>query len=53
MFAEIQEKAHGYFGLIVIGNVIDLLPRPLTVSYLIHLSENDITQATAILFLMK
>ena len=29
--SEIQEQAHGYFGLLVIVNVIDPLPSPFTI----------------------
>ena len=46
--SEIQEQAHGYFGLLGNGNVIDPLPIPLKVSYLTHLSYNDIAKATEI-----
>ena len=43
---EIQEQSHGYFGLILIGNVIDPLPMPLTLSSLTHLYCNYIYQST-------
>ena len=42
---EIQEQAHGYFGLLGNGNFVNPLPIPLEVSSLTHLSYNDITQA--------
>ena len=44
--ADIQEQAYGYFGLLGIGNVVDSLPIPLTVSYLTNLYYGTATQAT-------
>ena len=51
LLEEIQNQAHGYFGLLGIGNFgINLLPIPLTVSYLTHLYENCGTSAIEIIF---
>ena len=46
--AEIQEQAHGYFGMLGNGNFIDPLPIPLQVSSITYLSYNYRTQATEI-----
>ena len=35
-----QNKVHGYFGLLEIGNSVAPLTSPFTVSYLTHLYDN-------------
>ena len=38
--SDIHHQAHGYFGLLGIGNVVNILPDPLVVSSLRNLSNN-------------
>ena len=45
---EVKSQAHGYFGLIVIGNAVDNLPIPFTVSSLTQLSDNSVTSSVEI-----
>ena len=38
--ADIHHKSYGYFGLTSIGNVVNSLPNPLIVSYILNLATS-------------